>query len=121
MTTTRFLTLLGATSLGVSFFSLLVGFVFPIYQQYNSVTWWSLGIFIPLSSGMVLAGQLAAKSTNKYVFSNLIMPFTCMKRLLAMVGLVAYKKTYQPETKYFLLPFFKPWLYQETIEVHLEG
>lgn len=106
MTITRFLTLLGTTSLGVSLFSLLIGFIFPIYKQYNSVTWWSLGIFIPLSMAMFFGGQLAAKSADKYFFSNLIMPFTFIKMFFSVAGLVVYKKLYHPDTKYFLLPFF---------------
>lgn len=106
MSTSRFFFLLFITSLGVGVLSLCLGFVFEKYQQYNSVTWWSLGIFIPLSIGMFLGGQRAAKSTDKYFFSNLIMPFTFIKMLVAVVGLVVYKKIFHPETKYFLLPFF---------------
>jgi hypothetical protein len=106
MTTKHFLSLLLLTSLGVVLFSLLLGVIFPIYGQYNSVTWWSLGIFIPLSMAMFFGGQRAAKSTNKYFFSNSIMPFTFIKMFFAVAGLMVYKKMFHPETKYFLLPFF---------------
>ena len=106
MSTSRFFSLLFITSLGISVFSLCLGFIFETYQTYNSVTWWSLGIFIPLSIGMFLGGQRAARSTDKYFFSNLIMPFTFIKMFFAVAGLVVYKKIYHPETKYFLLPFF---------------
>ena len=106
MSTKRFLSLLVITSLGVSLFSLLLGQVFATYQLYNPVTWWSLGMFIPLSIAMFWGGQRASKSENKYFFSNLIMPFTFIKMFVAVAGLVVYKKIFQPETKYFLLPFF---------------
>jgi hypothetical protein len=106
MSTKRFFFLLLITSLGVSLFSLLLGQLSATYQLYNSVTWWSLGMFIPLSIAMFLGGQRAAKSENKYFFSNLIMPFTFIKMFVAVAGLVVYKKIFQPETKYFLLPFF---------------
>jgi hypothetical protein len=106
MSTNRFFTLLLITSFSVSFLSLLIGQISTTYQQYNTVTWWSLGIFIPLSIVMFFGGQRAAQSADKYFFSNLIMPFTFIKMFFAVVGLVIYKKMFHPETKYFLLPFF---------------
>lgn len=59
---------------------------------------------------MFFGGQRAAKSADKYFFSNLIMPFTFIKMLFAVAGLVIYKKIWHPETKYFLLPFFFVYL-----------
>ena len=106
MSTNHFFKLLFVISLGVSLISLLLEQFFTTFQLYNSVTWWSLGIFIPLSIGMFLSGQRAARSTNKYFFSNLIMPLTFIKMFVAVAGLVVYKKIYHPETKFFLLPFF---------------
>ena len=106
MSTNHFFKLLFVISLGVSLISLLLEQFFTTFQLYNSVTWWSLGIFIPLSIGMFLGGQRAARSTNKYFFSNLIMPLTFIKMFVAVAGLVVYKKIYHPETKFFLLPFF---------------
>ncbi len=106
MSTNHFFKLLFVISLGVSLVSLLFEQFFTSFQLYNSVTWWSLGIFIPLSIAMFLGGQRAAKSTNKYFFSNLIMPLTFIKMFVAVMGLVVYKKIFHPETKFFLLPFF---------------
>jgi hypothetical protein len=106
MSTNRFLILLFTISLGVSILSLLFGQIFATFQQYSSVTWWSLGIFIPLSVAMFFGGKKAAKSVDKYIFSNLIMPFTFLKMFFSVAGLVVYKKMYHPETKFFLLPFF---------------
>ncbi|MDZ7877706.1 MAG: hypothetical protein U5L45_08550 [Saprospiraceae bacterium] len=106
MSTNRFLYLLSSISLGVSVLSLLLGQLFAQFQQYLNVTWWSLGIFIPLSIGMFFGGKKAAKSADKYFFSNLIMPLTFLKMFFSVVGLVAYRKIYHPETKFFLLPFF---------------
>jgi hypothetical protein len=106
MSTNHFFKLLFVISFGVSLVSLLLAQFFTTFQLYNSVTWWSLGIFIPLSIGMFLGGQRAARSTNKYFFSNLIMPLTFIKMFVAVAGLVVYKKIFHPETKFFLLPFF---------------
>jgi hypothetical protein len=110
MSTNRFFILLSTVSLGVSLMSLLLGQIFATFQQYGSVTWWSLGIFIPLSIAMFFGGKIAAKSVDKYIFSNLIMPFTFLKMFLSVAGLVVYKKIYHPETKFFLLPFFFVYL-----------
>jgi hypothetical protein len=106
MSTNRFFYLLFLTSLGVGLLSLLLGQLFTTFRVYSNVVWWSLGIFIPLSIGMFLGGQRAAKSADKYFFSNLIMPFTFLKMFFAVAGLVVYKKIFHPETKFFLLPFF---------------
>jgi hypothetical protein len=105
MSTNRFFILLATISLGVSILSLLFGQLFATFQQYSSVTWWSLGIFVPLSIVMFFGGKMASQSPNKYFFSNLIMHFTVLKILLGLGGLILYKKIYQPETKFFILPF----------------
>jgi hypothetical protein len=106
MSTKRFFYQLLIVSAAVSFTAWALAQIFTVFRQYNSVTWWSLGIFIPLSIAMFLGGQKAAKSADKYIFSNLIMPFTFIKMMVSVMGLVIYKKMYHPETKFFLLPFF---------------
>jgi hypothetical protein len=106
MSTNRFFTLLFIISLGVSLLSLLFAQFLTTFSLYGNVTWWSLCIYIPLSIVMFLGGQKAAKSENKYVFSNLIMPFTFIKMFVSVVGLLIYTKFFPPETKFFLLPFF---------------
>ncbi len=106
MSTNRFFTLLFAISFILSLLSVLFAQFFTTFSVYGNVTWWSLGIFVPLSILMFFGGQKAANSENKYVFSNLIMPFTFLKMFLSVVGLVVYKKMFHPETKFFLLPFF---------------
>jgi hypothetical protein len=118
MSINRFLYLLFATSLGVSVLSLLLGQLFAMFQQYLSVTWWSLGIFIPLSMAMFFGGKKAAKSADKYIFSNLIMPFTFIKMFFSVAGLVVYRKIYHPETKFFLLPFFLVYFFFTVFETY---
>jgi hypothetical protein len=118
MSTNRFLYLLFATSLGVSVLSLLLGQLFVPFQQYLSVTWWSLGIFVPLSMAMFFGGKKAAKSADKYFFSNLIMPFTFIKMFFSVAGLVVYRKMYHPETKFFLLPFFLVYFFFTIFETY---
>jgi hypothetical protein len=105
MSTNRFLISLFIISLGVSLTSLLLGQFSTTFQQYNGVTWWSLGIFVPLSIVMFFGGKMAARSPNKYFFSNLIVHFTILKILFGLGGLILYKKMYQPGTKFFILPF----------------
>ncbi len=105
MSTNRFLISLFSISLGVSLLSLFLGQFSTAFQQYSSVTWWSLGIFVPLSIVMFFGGKMAAQSPNKYFFSNLIVHFTILKILFGLGSLILYKKMYHPETKFFILPF----------------
>ena len=106
MTQTRFFTLLTATSVGVSLASWLLQSLSATFQRYNGVVWFSLALFIPLSICMFFVGKRASTSANKSLFHSLIMPFTFIKMLSAVIVLLIYKKVFHPETKYFLLPFF---------------
>lgn len=101
-----FLTLLAATTALVVLLNLILQQFFGTFVQYSSVTWWSLGLFIPLSIGMFFIGQRASSSENKMLFHNLIIITIFAKMFLSVFVLLIYKKIFHPETKNFTLPFF---------------
>ena len=101
-----FLTLLAATTALVVLLNLILQQFFGTFDQYSSVTWWSLGLFIPLSIGMYFFGEKASKSENKLLFHNLIIITIFAKMFLSVFTLLIYKKIFHPETKNFTLPFF---------------
>lgn len=101
-----FLTLLVATTALVVFLNLILQQFFGTFVKYSSVTWWSLGLFIPLSIGMYFFGQRASLSENKLLFHNLIIVTIFAKMFLSVFVLLIYKKIFHPETKNFTLPFF---------------
>ena len=101
-----FLTLLVATTALVVLLNLILQQFFGTFVKYSSVTWWSLGLFIPLSIGMYLFGQRASESENKLLFHNLIIVTIFAKMFLSVFALLIYKKIFHPETKNFTLPFF---------------
>lgn len=101
-----FLTLLAATTALVVLLNLILQQFFGTFVQYLSVTWWSLGLFIPLSIGMYFFGEKASKSENKLLFHNLIIITIFAKMFLSVFALLIYKKIFHPETKNFTLPFF---------------
>lgn len=101
-----FLTLLAATTALVVVLNLILQQFFGTFVQYSSVTWWSLGLFIPLSIGMYFFGEKASRSENKLLFHNLIIITIFAKMFLSVFALLIYKKIFHPETKNFTLPFF---------------
>ena len=106
MTLRPFITLLAASTAIVVLLNLILRQFMGTFVQYSSVTWWSLGLFIPLSMGMYFVGQKASTSENKLLFHNLIIISIFAKMFLSVFALLIYKKIFHPETKNFTLPFF---------------
>lgn len=70
------------------------------------MAWGSLALFVGISFIMFFAGQTASKSSNKYLFGNVIISFVFLKMLLGLGVILAYKMLLKPETKAFIVPFF---------------
>ncbi len=78
----------------------------PALQAYTDLAWISLAFFIMISILMYYAGYRAALSDNKYQFTNVIMGFTFGKMMLSALIILAYNKLMEPDSKFFILPFF---------------
>lgn len=106
MTIQRFLSLLLATSAGTASVNQSLLHFFSPLRQYVGMAWGSLALFVGISFVMFFAGQTAAKSSNKYLFGNVIISFVFLKMLLGLGVILAYKMLLKPETKAFIVPFF---------------
>lgn len=110
MTFQRFFTLLIATSLSVITINATLQYAYPVLQNHYRIAWWSLSLFILISWFMYVIGKIAISSTNKYLFNNIIVGFVILKMTFSIAMLIVYKKTFQPESKSFLVPFFIAYL-----------
>ena len=106
MTFQRFLTLLSATSAGVIVLNLILQYAFLPLKNNANIAWWSLTLFIVISWLMYVLGKRAANSPDKYFFNNVIIGSMLFKMIFSVAVLLIYKKTFHPEGKIFLIPFF---------------
>ena len=106
MTFQRFLTLLSATSAGVIVVNLILQYAFLPLKNNANIAWWSLALFIVISWLMYVLGKRAANSPDKYFFNNVIIGSMLFKMIFSVAVLLIYKKTFHPEGKTFLIPFF---------------
>ncbi len=102
----RFLTLLSATSAGVIAVNLILQYAFLPLKNNANIAWWSLALFIAISWIMYILGKRAASSPDKYFFNNVIIGSMLFKMIFSVAVLLIYKKTFHPEGKTFLIPFF---------------
>lgn len=90
----------------------------PGFQLFSKFSSLSLALFIAISIVMYLTGQPAALSTNKNLFSRVVLLFIFIKMLFA-VGLVAgYHHFVQPLNRRALLPFFLIYLVFTVFETY---
>ena len=102
----RFLTLLSAISAGYIIVNLVLQYAFLSLKNDENIAWWSLALYIAISWFMYVVGKRAAESPNKYFFNNVIISSMLLKMIFSVAVILIYKKTFHPEGKAFLLPFF---------------
>ena len=82
----------------------------PVFHAYSDLSWISLAFFVGLSIAMFYTGHRAAFSSNKHNFTNTVLGFTIGKIFLSVIIILLYFKLAEPETKFFILPFFGVYL-----------
>lgn len=73
-------------------------------------------LFTLFSIAAFYAGKFAAKSSNKHLFTNVIMGFTLLKMMLSGAIVIVYNLLAEPEDKVFVLPFFLIYLIYTVFE-----
>jgi len=68
---------------------------------------------------MFILGGVTAKSTNKSLFTGVILGFTFGKIFLSLLVVIGYVQLAQPASKIFLLPFFIVYLIFTIFETYL--
>lgn len=90
----------------------------PQVQPHAVLSWLSLLFFMVLSALVFFSGRRSAANANKNAFTNTVLGFTMAKMLACAVIVVAYHKIVQPESKWFLLPFFVTYLVFTAFETY---
>jgi hypothetical protein len=114
----KFLTLLGITILSAILLNFSLSFLIPKLNIYNSMGLWSLVMFSIISFVLFFLANLAAQSTNKLLFNNVIMASVFLKMMAAVVILFIYKKLYHPQSNVFLIPFFIAYFFFSIFETY---
>lgn len=90
----------------------------PELHPYRAFSWGCLVLFALLAIAMYFAGFQAARSSNKNDFTNVAMGFSGGKIFLSAILILIYKELAQPETRFFILPFFGCYLAYTIFEVY---
>ena len=118
MSATDFYKYFGLVSLGTA--ALLFGLSqIAILQPYLLFSFISLALFMLLTLVMFLFGEKTAKSSNKNLFTTLVLGFTFLKIFLSLFVVIAYYKVGNPSSKVFLIPFFIVYLIFTIFETYL--
>lgn len=91
----------------------------PQLQAHQLVGWISLGLFFFITILMFLFGKQAALSDNKHTFTNVFLGFTTGKIFLIILFVFGYSRITEPETKFFILPFFSMYLIYTIFETYV--
>jgi len=92
---------------------------FPLLQPYLIFSVISLALFMLLTLLMFVVGGITAKSSNKNLFTTVILGFTFGKIFLSLFVVLGYHQLAQPPSKIFLLPFFIVYLVFTIFETYL--
>ena len=72
-----------------------------------------------LTLAMFLAGSVTATSSNKSLFTGVVLGFTFGKIFLSLLVVAGYYELAHPASKIFLLPFFIVYLIFTIFETYL--
>ena len=105
MKTERFFLELFAVSLFLAALVVMLGWVFPSFFNHAQVAYWMLAMLGGLSVPMFFLGKMAAKSSKKNMFSQLMLFFIFTKMMCSVALIVVYQHKFKPLDKNFILPF----------------
>jgi drug/metabolite transporter (DMT)-like permease len=87
-------------------------------QGHDALSWIGLVLFVGLSIAMYFMGRRSAASANKNDFTNTVLAFTLGKMFLALLIIFGYLQLEEPESKFFILPFFCVYLIYTIFETY---
>ncbi|MCB0651219.1 MAG: hypothetical protein KDC85_08090 [Saprospiraceae bacterium] len=90
----------------------------PALQSFNSLGWTSILFFILWTLLMFFISRKAAQNENKNIFTNAILGFTFAKLFISAGIVYAYFKITEPESRFFLIPFFGVYLIYTIFETY---
>jgi hypothetical protein len=92
---------------------------FPQFADVQPIAWISLAIFVLLSVVMYYAGRRAAFSDNKHDFTNVSLGVTIGKIFIAILFILGYNQLMQPDSRFFIIPFFLMYLIYTIFETYI--
>ena len=105
MTQRSFYNQLVALSLSVAALLILLNFI-PLFQADIPVSWISWAFFIIFTIVVFYVSKSAAISANPHNFTSVIIGVVIGKMFFSILIILLYIKIFNPESRYFLLPFF---------------
>lgn len=89
----------------------------PSMDPFISFSWGCLFFFSVMTLIIFAGSKRAANSSNKNDFTTALMGLTFLKMLLSAGIILAYNSLVQPESKFFLIPFFGFYVLFTSFEV----
>ena len=106
MTLRQFLVQLGVLSLIIAGLLFISGNISASWSANNLIGYYLQVIYIGLFLPTYLVARKASQSTNKQLFTGIIMLSVLLKLALSIAVVVWYHKVFKPQGPLFLLPFF---------------
>ena len=108
---------LGSLSVGVAAILFLLHLI-PLFQTDQTLSWASWLFFILFTIIVYFVAFRAALSENLHTFSSVIVGVVIGKMILSVLVVLVYVKLSQPESRFFLIPFFVVYFAFTIFEVY---
>lgn len=102
MTTRSFFSYLALITVAVSGLLAVLHFAVPPAQAHGPFAVASVALFVLVCVVLYFAGTSAARSTNKYAFTNLVSASVFGKMVAAVAFLFVYQKAAHPANEWFV-------------------
>ncbi|MBR9922998.1 MAG: hypothetical protein GYB31_19400 [Bacteroidetes bacterium] len=87
-----------------------VHYFIPSLQKHQALSWSSLAVFVLITILMYWVGKQTATSKNRNMFSAVVLGSVFGKMAFSLLIVVIYTREVEPDSKYFILPFFVVYL-----------
>jgi len=114
----QFLTGLGISTLFASAAMYLFG-LWEVTATYQGFSFFSLGAFVLFTLAVYFVALAAVRSKSPTAFVQAIIGILAFKLFGAVLLILIYDRLFEPETRWFLLPFFTLYLIYTILETFL--
>lgn len=118
MTFPQFLVQLGIVCISTTIILSIFHFAFPPLLPYENFSWICLAAFMIYSVSLFILAKSTSASENKNLFTGVMMLSSLSKILFSIILVLVYSKMTQPQSSWFLLPFFTNYLIFTILEVN---
>ncbi len=91
----------------------------PVTADYRSFSFFSLGAFFLFTLAVFFVAQAAIRSKSPTAFVQAVIGILAFKLFGAVLLILLYDRLFEPETRWFLLPFFTLYLIYTILETFL--